>query len=124
MSIFLAATLAVTTLASPYIIDGDTIVAGREHIRIANIDAPETRHAQCDAELRLGLAAKHRLEILLAAGDIEAHQAYANRPRDRYGRTLATITVDGEDVGEILIAEGLARRWDGRRHPWCDPLKP
>jgi len=120
MVTFLAVALA--TIA-PYIIDGDTIVIAREHIRIANIDAPETRHAKCDAELRLGLAAKHRLEILLAAGDIETHLAYPNRPRDRYGRTLATVTVDGEDVGEILISEGLARRWDGRRHPWCDPLK-
>jgi micrococcal nuclease len=40
-------------------------------------------------------------------------------PRDRYGRTLALVSVDSQDLGEALIAAGLARRWDGRRHPWC-----
>ncbi len=39
--------------------------------------------------------------------------------KDRYGRTLATVSVDGQDVGEILIAEGLARPWTGHRQPWC-----
>lgn len=41
------------------------------------------------------------------------------RMKDRYGRTLGRVLVDGVDVGELLISEGLARRWDGRRHPWC-----
>jgi micrococcal nuclease len=40
-------------------------------------------------------------------------------PRDRYGRTLARVAVGGADLGEALIAAGLARRWDGRRRPWC-----
>ncbi|PAP96113.1 thermonuclease family protein [Mesorhizobium wenxiniae] len=40
--------------------------------------------------------------------------------KDRYGRTLATIEVDGRDVGDILIGEGLARPWTGKRRPWCD----
>jgi len=29
------------------------------------------------------------------------------------------VSAGGVDIGETLIAEGLARRWDGRRHPWC-----
>jgi endonuclease YncB( thermonuclease family) len=39
---------------------------------------------------------------------------------DRYGRTLASVTVNGRDVGEILIGEGLARPYQGgRRGSWC-----
>ncbi len=38
---------------------------------------------------------------------------------DRYGRTLAAIRVEGHDVGDILVSEGLARTWAGRREPWC-----
>ena len=36
-----------------------------------------------------------------------------------YRRTLALVRVNGIDVGEQLIAEGAARRWMGRRQPWC-----
>lgn len=35
------------------------------------------------------------------------------------GRTLAVVWVGGQDVGEVLVAEGLARAWGGRREPWC-----
>jgi endonuclease YncB( thermonuclease family) len=53
-------TLAATFLALPTsaaalrAIDGDTVEVDGETIRILNIDAPEIRHAQCDAERRLG----------------------------------------------------------------------
>ena len=30
---------------------------------------------------------------------------------DRYGRTLARITVNGQDAGEYLVSLGLARPW-------------
>lgn len=44
----------------------------------------------------------------------------SGRVKDRYGRTLATIEVNGRDVGKIMIAEGLARPWTGKRRSWCD----
>jgi len=112
---------AILILASVTAIDGDTIVIDREHIRIANIDAPEIGHPKCDAELRLGQVAKRRLAELLGTGEIVVHRGDPKdgRLKDRYGRTLATITIDGRDAGEILITEGLARPWTGRRSPWC-----
>ncbi|MBS9720142.1 thermonuclease family protein [Tianweitania sp. BSSL-BM11] len=105
----------------PSITDGDTIRIGRERIRIANIDAPELRKPQCDAERRLAAVAKARLAKLLASGKITLHRGdpQDGRLKDRHGRTLATITVDGRDVGDILVEEGLARPWSGRREPWC-----
>jgi endonuclease YncB( thermonuclease family) len=103
------------------ITDGDTFRFGREIIRIANIDAPETYRAKCTFERRLGLQAKDRLTQLLASGKVAFKRGdpQDGRLKDRNGRTLATVTVNGKDVGEILIAEGLARRWTGRRQPWC-----
>ena len=108
--------------ASTIVIDGDTIVMDKTHIRIANIDAPEIGHPKCDAELRLGEVARRRMVELLESGEIVIHPGdpQDGRLKDRYGRTLATVTVDGRDVGKILIAEGLARPWTGRRMPWCN----
>lgn len=103
------------------VIDGDTITFRSERIRIANIDAPEIGHPQCDAERRLGLAARQRLAALLGSGqvDIEKGDPKSGRAQDRYGRTLATVYVEGVDVGSILIEEELARPWRGKREPWC-----
>lgn len=38
---------------------------------------------------------------------------------DRYGRTLAALSVNGVDAGDMLVSEGLARTWSGRREAWC-----
>ena len=97
------------------IVDGDTVVLGEERIRLSNIDAPEVRQAQCEAEASLGRRAGARLRALLAEGPASVRREGS----DRFGRTLARISVAGRDVGERLVAEGLARRWDGRRQPWC-----
>lgn len=106
--------------ASMRVIGGDTVEVGEETIRILNIDTPEIRSARCDAEHRLGLVAKRRLEHLLASGPIEIARGAGKRMRDRHGRTPAVISVGGADVGEALIAEGLARPRKGKREPWCE----
>ena len=41
------------------------------------------------------------------------------RATDKYGRALRIVTRDGQSIGQQLVDEGLARTWDGRRHPWC-----
>lgn len=104
------------------VIDGDTFTIRAERIRIANIDAPEIGHPKCDAERRLGLVARKRLAELLGSGqvDVEKGDPESGRIKDRYGRTLALVYVDGKDVGETLIEELLARPWQGRRRNWCD----
>ncbi len=102
------------------VIDGDTVVIDRETIRILNIDAPEIRHAQCDSERQLGLAAKLRLKALLSGAEPVVTRGDKGRMRDKYGRTLAVLSVGGRDVGDILISEGLARQWTGKRRPWCE----
>ena len=77
-------------------------------------DTPETFRAKCDAEHELGLVAKARLEELMASGEVKVLES---GKIDRYGRTLAHLTVNGRDVGTILIGEGLARPYGRER--WC-----
>lgn len=103
-------------------LDGDTFDLGSERVRIANIDAPEITGAKCDAERRLGLVAKRRLQELLSAPGVEMERGdpKSGRMKDRYGRTLATVYMDGLDIGQILIDENLARPWRGKREPWCN----
>lgn len=109
------------------IIDGDTVDIDGERIRVLNIDAPETRGSRCERELILGLRAKERLAQLLRAGAVRIDRCEASgRCTDRYGRTLARLGTPAGDVGQILIAEGLAMPWrpgrDAREERiavWC-----
>ncbi|WP_439604154.1 thermonuclease family protein [Shinella sp.] len=104
------------------VIDGDTIELGGEAIRIANIDTPEIKHAQCDAERRLGRVAKAELDRILARGTIALTRGdpSSGRKKDKYGRTLGVVSVDGTDVGEEMVARDLARPWSGKRRSWCN----
>jgi endonuclease YncB( thermonuclease family) len=100
------------------VVDGDTFWLSGTKIRIADIDTPELSPPRCEAERIKGEAAKSRLRELLNAGPFSLVAGW--RDEDRYGRKLRTVTRDGRSIGEILVAEGLARRWDGARHPWCN----
>jgi len=99
------------------VVDGDTFRLDGEIIRIADIDTPEVRSPGCAAEKALGDRATARLTALLNAGPF-ALEAYA-RDTDRYGRSLRLVTRGGRSLGAVLVDEGLAHRWDGRKHPWC-----
>jgi micrococcal nuclease len=99
------------------VIDGDTFRLEGQSIRIADIDAPESRGSKCPTEKALADRATERIQQLLNAGPFVLDPA--DRDEDRYGRKLRIVTRDGESLGDILIAEGLARRWDGARRPWC-----
>jgi endonuclease YncB( thermonuclease family) len=100
------------------VVDGDTFYFAGEKIRVADIDAPETGGAQCASEAELGKRATLRLRDLLNEGPFEL-RGYESRDKDRYGRKLRVVVRDGRSLGDTLIAEGLARRWNGRRMPWC-----
>lgn len=99
------------------VIDGDTFWYRGRKIRIADINAPETSKPGCPAEAALGERATRRLAALLNAGPFTLEAA--DRDTDRYGRALRTVTRDGESLGEVLVAEGLAEEWQGRRRDWC-----
>ncbi|WP_417618914.1 thermonuclease family protein [Parasphingorhabdus sp.] len=99
------------------VVDGDTIWFEGRKIRIADINTPEISKPGCAAEERLGQKAKTRLLTLLNEGSFSLQSI--DRDQDQYGRDLRIITRDGESLGEVLVAEGLAERWQGYRRNWC-----
>lgn len=98
-------------------VDGDTFYLNGAKVRIADIDAPETRDYHCRSELELGERAARELQALLNSGAVT--MTSIDRDRDVYGRLLRNVQVNGRDVGEELISAGLARVYVDGRKPWC-----
>lgn len=99
------------------VVDGDTFWIGGQKVRIADIDAPETHDYRCRSELELGERAARDLQALLNSGAVT--MTSIARDRDVYGRLLRNVRVNGRDVGEALVADGVARAYAGGRRPWC-----
>lgn len=100
------------------VVDGDTLWIAGTKIRVADIDAPEIGEPKCASELVLGNQATDRLIELVNDGPFEL-RAWPGRDEDKYGRKLRVLIRDGRSLGDILVSEGLARTWTGRRQPWC-----
>ena len=100
------------------VVDGDTLWIEGHKIRVADIDAPEISEPKCSSELDLGNRATDRLIKLVNQGPFEL-QAWPGRDTDRYGRQLRLLVRGGRSLGDILVSEGLARIWTGRREQWC-----
>lgn len=101
------------------VVDGDTLWLDGVKIRLKDFDTPETQTAICGGvyEISLGHRAKERLIELLNANDWSIE--YFGRDSTQERRRLATIRIGGEDVGDILINERLARRWPKGKEWWC-----
>ncbi len=100
------------------VVDGDTFWLRGTKIRIADIDTPELSPPRCERERQRGMAAKQRLLEILNSGPIVLKSTA--RDEDRFGRKLRVVFRGDRSVGNILIAEGLARKWEGSRRGWCD----
>jgi endonuclease YncB( thermonuclease family) len=120
-----------------HVVDGDTIDVDGKRIRLIDFDAPELGgHAHCGLERMLAARAASRLRQIIKTGDdIDLQIVECScRPGTEgtracnWGRACGYLTVDGHDVGDILIAENLARPYVcGRyscpkRKSWC-PLE-
>ncbi len=135
-------TIAIPQLSPPVtrslsgnlrVIDGDTVALSGDHYRLVGFDTPEKDDlAKCESERLLAARATARLNELIAGGAAQLTRvACACRPgtegtrRCNHGRLCGTLTVDGRDVGDILIGENLAHRYvcSGERCPrrrgWC-----
>lgn len=99
------------------VVDGDTFWYKGDKIRVADIDAPEIFSAHCPDERSIGEAARDRLLVLLNADGFTMRSE--TRDTDRYGRKLRIVTRAGRSLGERLVEEALARRWNEPRRDWC-----
>ena len=92
------------------VIDGDGFELAGEKIRLWGIDAPELRQ-ECSKDgvrYACGRIARDNLELLTTGREIVCEAQ--GRP-DRYGRTVASCTADGEDVAGWMVRHGWALDW-------------
>ena len=86
--------------------DGDTITILTEKeqikIRLFGIDAPELKQAY-------GKKSKQFLSNLIAGQIVEVEK----NGNDRYGRTIGTVSLNGEDINAQMVENGYA--WAYRR---------
>lgn len=130
----LAVTAQPAAVANVAIVDGDTVRVDGHSIRLVGFNAPEIFSPHCPRERTLGNRAKDRLAELVAAGNVQMTRvACACRPgtegtqRCNYGRGCGSLTIDGVDVGDVLMSEGLAVPYlcgttscPRKPEPWCD----
>ena len=115
---------AASTVCIARVSDGDTIrLCNGERVRLMGIDAPGRAGSErCSARSRARLQgsrnpswcdhakgdrAQAALERFLIGGAVRIER----HGHDAYGRTLARVTVNGQDAGRWLISRGLARPW-------------
>lgn len=88
--------------------DGDTVLCLDEHntqhkVRLVGIDAPEIGQP-------FGTVSRDGLRALVLRKSVTVHQ----HGQDRYGRTLGSLEIDGDDVALRMLAAGLA--WQFTRY--------
>jgi micrococcal nuclease len=102
--------------------DGDTcildrdILPGRDRVRPSNADTPEIE-GKCPGEIRQAIMARDYTRSLVVGRVVTLT---AVRP-DKYPKRVdAYVSIDGRDLGDALIAAGLARPYSGgHRDGWC-----
>lgn len=115
------------------VVDGDTVRINSQLYRLTGFNTPESGlNAACEEERLLAAEATDRLRELVDWGGISLRRVACACAPDtegtrqcNYGRLCAKLTANGRDVGSILIAEGLAERYEcrstscPRRRDWC-----
>ena len=120
LALLLAASIAC---AQPVrVIDGDTIevcnLNGTERIRIANLDAPESYRPSCAKEKLAGIQAKQAAIQFFVRPSVDLD--IQRRSTDRYGRSIADVSVNGKDFRQHMIAEGHGVQWQfNEKYDWC-----
>ncbi|MGO6895416.1 thermonuclease family protein [Rhizobium ruizarguesonis] len=115
--------------------DGDTVhvVGERAGTRLVGYNTPETFSPQCRYERELGGRATARLKELVTSPGVQLTKVRCACPAGsegtdacNHGRSCGVLRVNGRDVGQILIGEGLAVPFicEGNHcprtpRPWC-----
>jgi len=131
-------------IASCRAVDGDTLHCGDERIRLLGIDAPElpghcrrgracvpgdgyaSRESLAAVLERLPRASISKIEMFRNGGRLRL-LTIQRLGRDRYGRTLALVSVGGVDLSCYQLQRGQAvyvERWDngGRLAALCSAV--
>jgi endonuclease YncB( thermonuclease family) len=104
------AAIAADLTGQASIIDGDTLEIHGTRIRLWGIDAPETTQlcrGNDSQQYRCGAKAANDLDAFIAGRPVNCIPISL----DQYRRTVATCAVDGTDLGQWLVSNGLALDW-------------
>jgi micrococcal nuclease len=89
------------------VIDGDTLMLeGHVRVRLIGVDTPETKHPHKPVQ-PLGPEATEFTRRQVEGRDVTL--AFDRERRDRYGRVLAYVYVDGKLLNEEIIRAGFSR---------------
>jgi outer membrane murein-binding lipoprotein Lpp len=111
----------VAIKAKVEVLNTDVLVIDGRHYALANVYAPQpVPDARCWAEALAAREATRAVTAMVArAATIEAIPTGA---KDDYNRELASVRIDGADLGELLFKDGLAAKVSKGRFEWCDPI--
>ena len=105
------------------VVDGDTIWFYGANLRLKDFDTPEpvAHNSKCpegqtSLENELAARASARLLELINTRPFTVEQYGVDSTGNR---DEGTVRIDGVDVGDILIDEGLARKWPDGPLFWC-----
>lgn len=87
--------------------DGDSFICNGEEIRVLGIDTPEIKHPE-HGILKDQKFGRKALAFTKQALEKSKEILVVRGPKDKYGRTLAHVLVDGELLGVKLLKAGLA----------------
>jgi len=105
---FCPAPSKLTSVAVQRVVDGDTLrLTDGRSVRMIGLNTPELgRQGRTDEPF--AVAARKRLEALVAASNGRVGLLPGKEPKDRYGRTLAHVyAADGNNLEAQMLAEGL-----------------
>jgi endonuclease YncB( thermonuclease family) len=92
------------------VIDGDTLEIHGTRIRLWGVDAPESSQlcrGEDSLQYRCGAKAANELDAFIAKRPVDCIPISL----DQYRRTVATCSVDGVDLADWLVRNGLALDW-------------
>ncbi len=99
-------TTTAASLTVIHITDGDTLdVSDGRTVRLAQVDAPE--RGEC-----YGDESTAALKALADGKTVELRRPTDGPEKDKYGRTLADVIVDGQSVNETLVTQGAAEWYE------------
>ena len=111
------------------IVDGDTVKIiypglppnlNKLSVRVYGIDTPEKGwRAECESERQLAIKASKLTQDKIS----NAHAVYFDIMKwGKFGgRFIGRISIDGQDLGDMLIEKGYARPYFGdKKKSWCN----
>jgi endonuclease YncB( thermonuclease family) len=100
------------------VLNGDILVVDGKHVRLANARTPEQiPAADCWAEALAAKQTTHWVRQLVRGARTVTVRPTGKMDADRRG--ISYVAFDGADLGEVLVAQGMAAPVTPEPFSWC-----